>query len=357
MNNIAGKGISMEWGLQVRRTIIGFYKQYELPASIILKLFIGFFIYYKLSWLAMGHIGVKNIMTISLSCSIITAFAPPFLVLVVAMAAATLFLSYASIEIALFAIIVFFLITAFYARLFSFQSLLIPAMLVAYYFKVPYAVAIFAGIYLGVSGIIPVSIGTFLWWCVPYIKELAKIAPRADFVPLTLPDSFIEVYEFIFQVLKEDTTWIISVIILSAGVIIATIITKMHTGYSKGIAATVSGIFMLFAYLIAIIFDKVTIGMIGLLLGSFISIALIMLITFFDVILDYPRSERVEFEDNENYYYVKVVPKVLIDEDEVLNTGKGNKSSKRTNTIRKTPSIEMYEKRFQDGAIKNRLDN
>ena len=36
---------------------------------------------------------------------------------------------------------------------------------------------------------------------------------------------------------------------------------------------------------------------------------------FLAVGLDYPRTEKVQFEDNEYYYFVKAVPKIRLPED------------------------------------------
>ena len=41
-----------------------------------------------------------------------------------------------------------------------------------------------------------------------------------------------------------------------------------------------------------------------------VSILIMLLIRFFDNVLDYKRAQRVQFEDDEYYYYVKAVPKV-----------------------------------------------
>jgi hypothetical protein len=53
-------------------------------------------------------------------------------------------------------------------------------------------------------------------------------------------------------------------------------------------------------------------GVIGLLLGTIIAVPLAMLVAFLFMGLDYKRTERVQFEDEDYYYYVKAVPKMKI---------------------------------------------
>ena len=40
------------------------------------------------------------------------------------------------------------------------------------------------------------------------------------------------------------------------------------------------------------------------------SIIIMLIVRFFDNVLDYKRAQRLQFEDDEYYYYVKAVPKI-----------------------------------------------
>ena len=47
-------------------------------------------------------------------------------------------------------------------------------------------------------------------------------------------------------------------------------------------------------------------------LGTLLSVGISLILEFFFFNLDYSRVERVQFEDDEYYYYVKAVPKVFV---------------------------------------------
>jgi hypothetical protein len=47
-------------------------------------------------------------------------------------------------------------------------------------------------------------------------------------------------------------------------------------------------------------------------LGTLFSVVIAVIVRFFDAVLDYSKVKRVEFEDEENFYFVKVVPKVIL---------------------------------------------
>ncbi|HOA81281.1 MAG TPA: hypothetical protein PKK61_09505, partial [Defluviitaleaceae bacterium] len=44
-----------------------------------------------------------------------------------------------------------------------------------------------------------------------------------------------------------------------------------------------------------------------------ISMLIMFVIQFFYRVVDYSRVENVQFEDEENYYYVKVIPKIILE--------------------------------------------
>ncbi len=51
---------------------------------------------------------------------------------------------------------------------------------------------------------------------------------------------------------------------------------------------------------------------IAVIVQTVISILLLLILQFFAFNLDYSRIEKVQFEDDEYYYYVKAVPKVTV---------------------------------------------
>ena len=66
---------------------------------------------------------------------------------------------------------------------------------------------------------------------------------------------------------------------------------------------------------------------IGIILGSIVSAGIAGIVEFIMFQMDYSRTETVQFEDDEYYYYVKAVPKVILTKPE--------KTVKKINTQRK----------------------
>ena len=50
----------------------------------------------------------------------------------------------------------------------------------------------------------------------------------------------------------------------------------------------------------------------GVIIGSIFSVLIAMVVQFFAFNVDYSRTEKVQFEDDEYYYYVKAIPKITV---------------------------------------------
>ena len=54
------------------------------------------------------------------------------------------------------------------------------------------------------------------------------------------------------------------------------------------------------------------VSMVGIFVGTIFSLLIVKILEFFVFHLDYSRVEKVQFEDDEYYYYVKAVPKITV---------------------------------------------
>ena len=74
--------------------------------------------------------------------------------------------------------------------------------------------------------------------------------------------------------------------------------------------------------------------------------------------LDYARTERVQFEDDEYYYYVKAIPKKMVAGKEVTVKHFGNTVSmgKRVNPPKQTPSAGEKNQDSSRRVIAKELD-
>lgn len=299
----------MEMMREMREFIIGIYKRYEAPVNMSLKFLTGFFIFFKLGILSSDNLSIAKVLMVALIFSALTSVSSCGVFFIFLITAIGIYLSFASIETALLVLLLLFLFFVFYVRLFPKQSLLIPALFIAYYFKVPYAVPIFVGIYMGIMGIIPVVIGVFLYSMIPAVTYFITLAPKAQFSPLNMPDAFIKIYVALCEYLIKNTQWITDAAIFAFVIIITYVIARITINFAKEFSIVVGGILTIIAYICAILIGNNSYDLLGIILGVVASALLVWFIGFFQDIPDYSKVEKIQFEDDENYYFVKVVPK------------------------------------------------
>jgi len=208
------------------------------------------------------------------------------------------------------------LILFFYARLAPKENFLILAMFFAFELGVPYVVPLLAGLYLGLTSVIPVSIGVMVVYFVPFFQFLLADAQlMSEFLAANLammPEYFGDLYVTIFADLAGNQAWVFTAFIFSMVIFIVYIVSRFTIDHSKEIALGAGVVVTIISSIIAQLFVPSDVSLPGLIGAVLLSGLLAFLASFFDMALDYQRTERVQFEDESNFYQVKVIPKIAL---------------------------------------------
>lgn len=305
----------MEEILLVRQMIIAFYKKNEKWLNPLAKFLSGllfFSIITKIQYVEL----FSNFFTIILM-AILSTLLPisltSFLIIVIIV---TQLISI-SLELAVLIAIALICFLLFYIRIFQKESILIFAMILAYYFKVPYLVVFIGSAFFGVLSIVPIAIATFIWNMIPAIEHLIEaggttIENIASIDLEQLPIEFAKTYNYILDFMKSDQTWIVNIIIFSMVIIVMYIIYQLQIDYSSYLAIAIACVLNIISFMMATLVANIDINMIGMIVSTIICSLIMCIFQFFSIVLDYPSAENLQFEDDSNYYYVKVVPKIYI---------------------------------------------
>lgn len=95
-------------------------------------------------------------------------------------------------------------------------------------------------------------------------------------------------------------------------VIVVYFIRRMSVDHSWTIAMIAGVMVNLVIMLVGDLLYDTNVSVFGAIIGAVITIAAAKLIEFFRFCVDYSRTEKVQFEDDEYYYYVKAVPKMTV---------------------------------------------
>lgn len=342
----------MDQILFLRERIIRFYKQYETIINFILKFILGLLVFGIINGIGCYGEAFEPLFTSPLAFPFFILIALLFTILPPTLANALVGLTVVlqiseSMEIAAFVLLAFILITVFYTRLSPRKSYLILAVVLGYYFNMQYAVVIFAGLYCGLISIIPVTIGVFIWSSIPNLKELMQntsvVSDESDIMGMFT--GFLDTYKNIFEKVTGDFEWIFTAFIFAMIIVAVYAVSRLTVDYAKDIAIGVGALVGVLGFIIGTMITKVNYSIIAALIFTVLSAIIVEIIKFFDIVLDYEKSERVQFEDEENYYYVKIIPKIIVDGVESV---KSAPPKKKAIPVKKPTPAPVYNLREEE---------
>ncbi len=296
----------MENLLKIKERIKQFAGNYEIYIIPALK--------FLLTLIALGNInsqiGYMNRLAqkpITLVIALAGSFLPLNLTLVILALIVVAHIYALSLECAIFVLALFLVMFLLYFR-FSAQdsvaALLVP---LSFAFKVPYVIPVSMGLVGTPSSIVSVGCGTIVYHVLDYVKTHAE--------EMTSPSDIKEklhVFKDLADGVLLNKAMVVYTVAFALTVLIVYLIRRLPIAYSWSIAIA-SG--TLGCFIIMLIVNSrlhAGVGMGSAFLGILISLILNTILQYFCFDLDYNHTEKVQFEDDEYYYYVKAVPKNTI---------------------------------------------
>ena len=213
----------------------------------------------------------------------------------------------ASKEIGISFIIIFIVMYCLYIRFFPKTTWIMMYAPLFFVLKLQYLLPVLAGMIVGPTAIVPMAFGAIFYYfsmdAADYLKELEKS---------TDPENMLESYKYIFQHLIDNKNLLLTVAVFAVVLVIVYVIYRMSVEYSWYAAIIVGGLFEIILFLIGNVVLEASISVGQILLGSVCAVIIGVIVQFFKTVVDYSRVENTQFEDDEYYYYVKAVPKIVM---------------------------------------------
>lgn len=208
-------------------------------------------------------------------------------------------------------VIIMLCILFFYARIAIDESILIVVTVAAIYLRVPFAIPVIAGLYFGLSSGIAVAIGVFVYGYMEIVKNSIAVSTLNE---ISVDAAMNEVNVFI-ESITSNTQIVIIAFMYVVATIIVVLISKMAIKNNFYIAIVSSVLFMTVGYIILNVIGIDTgYSYFSIFVAGILSLVISLVIQTMDFVLDYDKISKVQFQDEENYYYVKVIPKYMVDD-------------------------------------------
>ena len=291
----------MTFLLELKDNINKFYNKHNVYLVPALK-FVVAFISFLLLNVQIGYMTVLKNPLIALAVSIICAFLPSGFT-VVALSIFMLAHLYAiSAEFAVISLCIVLVMYLLYFRFAPKQGYILIFTVILCWCKIPEAIPVAVALGAGLTSFIPVSFGVIIY----YIIKTAS-AYETAITNSSVADSMQQI-SYIVESFFNNKSCLIFVNAIAVGTVSEFIILIVG---SLALNAKINIVFMI----------------IGIIIGAVA--AYICKVVFFSV--DYKRTEFVQYEDDEYYYYVKAVPKISLVNENVkvkqINARKTRKTS------------------------------
>ena len=291
--------------IEIKDKVFKFCAEYDSYLKYLYK-FLAAFVLFCVINDSIGFMEKVSTMPVALLLALICCLLPQSVTIVVAALLAVLNLMALSIEVALVAVLIFFILFLLYFRFAPQDGLLF--ILTPIFFKtgVPYVLPIGTGLFRNAYSATAVVCGTVAYYFIDGIHQ--NITTLGD---ANADGATVKITVTISQLIANKEMFL-TVGIFALSSIMVYVIRRLSVDNAwkiaiiSGVLVQVSGMFA--GYLLFNISDK-TIGMI---IGNVVAMLLGLLLEFLFMDLDYERTERVQFEDDDYYYFVKAVPKKMV---------------------------------------------
>jgi len=302
--------------LLLRENAVDIYKNYETAIRLFAKFLMGLILFTvigNIDYLSPGFafIGKPQFsLPINLALSFLFTFLPATLAFLTVIADIAARLS-AAPEICVIVTLLMLCVELFYVRMAPRESFLIIVTVLLFYFKLPYIAPLMAGLYFGMTSAVPVALGVCIWSFAGVVKNAVEATASSGFDITQLPAAFGAAYAAILSGFTANFSWAVTAFIFCVVILAVNMISRLSVNHSKDFALALGCVLCVVSFLVVILIVSADIGIPGMLISTVISGLIVRAVMFFDCVLDYRQVERVQLEDNDNYYYVKIVPKIV----------------------------------------------
>lgn len=294
--------------LTLRQNIIKWYKQYDYITAPILK-FIMLYIILNMLIIKTGYQGALSNPIIVLFIGLIGTALPEKGILLGSVILTPLYAL--TLNPILAGIIFIFLVILYllFMRLFPKESILIILTVAAFALKMEVLVPFVAALVGGYIGIIGILLGIFIWFVIPNLAEAVVITGTGK-------DALVEATKNLATInvsdIVVDQTMLCIMIIFFVVFSTVYFIRRLAVDYAAYIAIGIGAVMNIVGFSLAILFLKIDVSLPSMLITTLLYTLVAIVVEFLSKVLDYERSEILNFEDEDNYYYVKVVPKIYL---------------------------------------------
>ena len=291
--------------LELRENLKKIYSRNEAFILPVIKFLLSFIVLSIING-KMGYMTKLDNMAIVLIVSLLCSFLPTGFMAFFAMMFAVLHMYALSIETAAVGLVVFLLLYLLFLRFTAKEALVVVLTPVLCMLKLPYVMPVAMGLIGTPASCVSVGCGVV----VNYL--LQTVITNAPTINSMGAEEATAKLRLLIDGMLGNKAMLVTIAAFAITVIVVYLIRRMSVDHSWTIAMVAGVMIEVMILLVGDLMYDTNLSIVSALLGAVVTLIACKIIEFFRFCLDYSRTEKVQFEDDEYYYYVKAVPKMTV---------------------------------------------
>lgn len=288
--------------LEIRDKMKMIYGKYEAFIFPAVKFLIAFVVLLTLNS-KMGYMTKLDNIAIVLIVALMCSFLPTGCILLIAALISLLHMYALSMEVAIVGVCFYLIMYLVFFRFSPKESVLVLLTPLLFSMKIPYVIPLAAGLMCAPASIVSVGCGVV----VHYLLQ-AVIISAPNIKTMTDAETTVKI-RMIVDSLLGNKEMLVVIAAFSVTIIVVYFLRRLSVNYAWTIAMIAGAMVNIVILLMGDLLYDINISVFGILAGSILALLVAKVIEFFRFCVDYSRTEKVQYEDDEYYYYVKAVPK------------------------------------------------
>lgn len=291
--------------LEIKEKIKKIYAQYEFLIIPFAKFLLALIVFMTINN-RMGYMAKLNSKAIVLAVSLLCSFLPSGLMVFFAALFTVAHFYSMAMEVAIITLVLYMVLFMLVFRMGPKESALVVITPLLCALKLPYVTPIAAGLLCSSGAFVPVACGTVVYY---FLHSMIGMAPTLRTMEA---DDILSRVRLIIDTILANKAMIVVAVAFAVTTLIVYFVRRLSVDYAWTIAMAVGALVNAVLLLVGALKANIDASLGSILLGTLVALIICKIIEFFRFCVDYSRTEHVQFEDDEYYYYVKAVPKMTV---------------------------------------------
>lgn len=279
------------------------YASYSMYILKVLQFLLGLILFGLIN-ANVGFIETASSSICTVGLAVICAFFP-MIVMVFAAAALILVQLYSlSIPVAAVGVVLFLLMYIFYFRFTPKKAWLLLIAAVSFGLKIPFIIPVVFGLLGTPVWVVPAACGAFSYYFVNCVKASSAVLKSSDSEKVLT-----NITAFTKQFFSSKEMWVMIMAVVIS-ILVVNVVRKRSIEHAWKIASVSGAAVSTITAVAANIALDAGVSYIEVVASAVFGAIVGIVLEFFFFFVDYSRTENIQFEDDEYYYYVKAVPKI-----------------------------------------------